>query len=196
MCAINDPEDACWTKPEPPTPKWKWIFPTTWLKELLNYLFKDANHLRCRRRKSVESLQKMERVLVGLPYSLPPSDVVFPKREHSENTERQWVFPLREWAPMCSGSKLSICYIGLDHKGRSEALLRGNGDTMDRHVHLGHDETIFILEGTMEDVITGKIYGVNSRVSVPKNTTHEFKVNGLLLLKWYPPLNILTSTAL
>lgn len=196
MCAINDPEDACWTKPEPPTPKWKWIFPTTWLNKLLEHLFKEAKNVRCHRRQAVESLQRMERVLVGLPYSLPPSDVTFPNRKAEDEPGRQWVFPLREWAPMCDGSKLSICYIGLDHKGRSEALLRGKGDTMDRHVHLGHDETIFVLEGTMEDMITGKTYGVDSRISVPKNTTHEFKVNGLLLLKWYPPLNILTSTDL
>lgn len=196
MYAINDSKNACGTTPEPPTPKWKWIFPTTWLKKFLDYVFKDAKHVRCLRRQSTECLQRMERVLVGLPYSLPASDVTFPSRKSEDTPERQWVFPLREWAYMYDGSKLTICYLGLDYKGRSEALLRGNGDAMNRHVHLGHDETIFVLEGTMEDMITGKVYGVSSRVSVPKNITHEFKVNGLLLLKWYPPLNILTSTDL
>lgn len=194
-CAHKDPEDAFFNEQEGALPKWKWIFPTTWLKKILDHLFRDAKHVRSRRRASVRSMQKMERVLVGLPYSLSADNVVHTEcMEISEDAQQQWIFPLREWAPMYANSQLYICYIGLDHKGRSEALLRGTGDTMDRHVHLGHDETIFVLEGTLEDMISGKTYDVGSRLSVPKYTEHAFRVNGLLLLKWYPPLNILTSS--
>lgn len=86
----------------------------------------------------------------------------------------------------CKSVKWSECNNRENDGSCTRVLCSGDG-IVDLHSHT-YAEIVQVIQGTLKEVTTGRVYQAGDILVYPPNTEHQPHLNGMVLVCWQPPL--------
>lgn len=87
----------------------------------------------------------------------------------------------------CQSVKWSECNDCKNTGSCTRVLCSGTGK-VDLHCHT-YAEIVQVIQGTLTETTTGRVYESGDVIVYPPNTQHEPKLDGMVLICWQPPLD-------
>ena len=87
------------------------------------------------------------------------------------------------WVQLVPGIRIMLID---DYPDCTKAILEGNGG-LPSHYHT-YRETLFVVDGTVVEETTGKVYYAGMTVEHPIGFVHKPRIQGTVIVTWRPPL--------